>query len=95
MVPGIGLDLELEGVKVSNPGYKGVPLEVGKGQVLREGTHACLLGYGTPTNNCLKAAKMLEEYGIRRNSCGRKILQAFGREVDSSLGKGTSNFGHC
>ena len=62
--PGIGVDLELEGVKVGNPGYKGVPLEVGKGQVLREGTHACLLGYGTPTNNCLKAAKLLEEYGI-------------------------------
>ena len=54
----------MEGVKVGNPGYKGVPLEVGKGQVLREGTHACLLGYGTPTNNCLKAAKLLEEYGI-------------------------------
>mmetsp|Transcript_4722 Transcript_4722/g.10877 ORF Transcript_4722/g.10877 Transcript_4722/m.10877 type:complete len:158 (+) Transcript_4722:25-498(+) len=49
---------------MGNPGYRGKVIEVGKGQILQEGTDLCLLGYGTCTNRCLEAAKMLEELDI-------------------------------
>lgn len=61
---GVGIDLEEEGVTMGNPGYRGKVIEVGKGQILQEGTDLCLLGYGTCTNRCLEAAKMLEELDI-------------------------------
>lgn len=61
---GVGVDLEKEGVEMTQPGYKGKPVEVGKGVVLEEGTDVCLLGYGTSTNRCLEAAAVLREMGV-------------------------------
>ena len=61
---GVGIDLELEGVEIMQPGYKGQVIEIGKGRVLQEGTDVCLLGYGTCTNRCLEAADMLRELGV-------------------------------
>lgn len=49
---------------MSQPGYLGKVLEVGKGRVLEEGTDVCLLGYGTCVNRCLEAAQMLRELGV-------------------------------
>jgi len=62
--PGVGVDLEKEGVVLAQPGYRGKVLEVGKGRVLQEGTDVCLLGYGVCVNRCLEAAEMLRERGI-------------------------------
>ncbi|GBG68884.1 hypothetical protein CBR_g3582 [Chara braunii] len=46
------------------PNNKGVPLEVGVGRVLLEGTDVAILGYGTIIQNCLAAAASLAEWGI-------------------------------
>ncbi|KAL6984988.1 1-deoxy-D-xylulose-5-phosphate synthase [Sarracenia purpurea var. burkii] len=43
---------------------KGIPLEVGKGRVLREGSRVAMLGYGTMVQNCLAAAQLLQAVGI-------------------------------
>lgn len=39
-------------------------LEIGKGEVLRDGTDLAILGIGVMTNNALKAAQRLEEQGV-------------------------------
>jgi len=58
---GIGVDMKALGVQQN---YKGVPVEVGKGVVRREGTDIALVGYGAAVNTCLAAAEMLKEHGV-------------------------------
>ncbi|KAL8127045.1 hypothetical protein AgCh_014101 [Apium graveolens] len=43
---------------------KGIPLEIGKGRLIREGSRVAVLGYGTIVQSCLAAAQLLEEFGI-------------------------------
>nr|ADD82535.1 1-deoxyxylulose-5-phosphate synthase [Narcissus tazetta subsp. chinensis] len=53
------------GVGVALPSdYKGTPLEIGKGRILREGERVAILGYGSIVQSCLKAADLLREHGI-------------------------------
>ncbi|KAJ0962294.1 hypothetical protein J5N97_030122 [Dioscorea zingiberensis] len=40
------------------------PIEVGKGEILVEGSNVALLGYGTMVQNCLKAQSLLAELNI-------------------------------
>ncbi|KAJ0249044.1 1-deoxy-D-xylulose-5-phosphate synthase [Hirschfeldia incana] len=47
------------------PGNKGVPLEVGKGRILREGERVALLGYGSAVQNCLEASTILDKRGLK------------------------------
>ena len=51
---GVGLDLP----------ERGVPLPLGKGRVMREGTDAAILSYGAHLSEALAAAEMLEAEGI-------------------------------
>ncbi|CAA0819397.1 1-deoxy-D-xylulose-5-phosphate synthase-chloroplastic [Striga hermonthica] len=53
---GIGADIP--------PNYKGTPLEIGKGRILKEGSRVAILGFGTIIQNCLAAAKLLGDHGI-------------------------------
>ncbi|KAF2611984.1 hypothetical protein F2Q70_00010261 [Brassica cretica] len=54
------------GVGVSlPPGNKGVPLEVGKDRILREGERVALLGYGSAVQNCLEASSILDKRGLK------------------------------
>ncbi|CAJ1944971.1 unnamed protein product [Sphenostylis stenocarpa] len=46
------------------PNNKGIPLEVGKGRVLKEGIRVALVGYGTMVQSCMEASKVLEAHGI-------------------------------
>ena len=51
---GVGLDLP----------EAGIPLEIGKGRVLREGSTIALLSYGTRLAECMKAADALAAHGL-------------------------------
>ena len=42
----------------------GVPLEIGKGRILREGSAVALLSLGTRAAECLKAAEQLAGFGL-------------------------------
>ncbi|KAL8476310.1 hypothetical protein ACS0TY_028835 [Phlomoides rotata] len=44
--------------------YKGIPLEVGKGRILMEGSRVAIVGYGAMVQQCLKAAENLKFYNI-------------------------------
>ena len=52
-----------EGLGVEMP-TEGVPLEIGKGRVLREGNAVALLSFGTRLGECLKAADHLAAHGL-------------------------------
>ncbi len=52
-----------EGIGVAMP-EEGVPLEIGKGRVLAEGSKVALFSYGTRLAECLTAAKELGAYGL-------------------------------
>jgi 1-deoxy-D-xylulose-5-phosphate synthase len=52
-----------EGSGVAMPEI-GVPLEIGRGRILREGSKVALLSIGTRLNECLKAADQLATFGL-------------------------------
>ena len=52
-----------EGFGVPLPA-EGIPLEIGKGRVLREGSAVALLSFGTRAHECLKAADQLAAFGL-------------------------------
>jgi len=52
-----------EGMGVDMP-QAGIPLEIGRGRILREGTKVALLSYGARLAECLKAADMLGAHGL-------------------------------
>jgi len=52
-----------EGFGVEMPS-EGVPLEIGKGRILREGSAVALLSLGTRLAECLKAAELLAAFGL-------------------------------
>jgi 1-deoxy-D-xylulose-5-phosphate synthase len=52
-----------EGVGVEMPA-RGVPLEIGKGRVLREGTDVAILSFGAHLAECVTAAERLEAEGL-------------------------------
>lgn len=52
-----------EGVGVEMPQH-GVPLEIGKGRIVRQGTQVALLSLGTRLAECLSAAEQLGQRGL-------------------------------
>ena len=52
-----------EGVGVEIPQF-GVPLEIGRGRIVREGTRIALLSLGTRLPECLAAAEQLGQRGL-------------------------------
>src|SRR6187402_2306748 len=52
-----------DGVGVDMPEI-GVPLEIGKGRIVREGSSVALLSLGSRLGDCLKAAEMLASQGL-------------------------------
>jgi 1-deoxy-D-xylulose-5-phosphate synthase len=52
-----------DGVGIEMPEF-GVPLEIGKGRILREGSSVALLSYGGRLQECHKAADMLAAQGL-------------------------------
>ena len=52
-----------DGVGIDMPEF-GVPLEIGKGRIVREGTSVALLSLGTRLSECLLAAETLAAHGL-------------------------------
>ena len=52
-----------DGVGVEMPEF-GVPLEIGKGRIVSEGTKVALLSFGTRLAECSKAARELATFGL-------------------------------
>ena len=69
-----------DGVGVDMPEV-GVPLEIGKGRVLREGSSVALLSYGTRLQQCLLAAETLASHGLTTTVADAR----FAKPVDTDL----------
>jgi len=60
---------------------RGVPLEIGKGRVLREGNAVALLSFGTRLGECLKAADELAVHGFTATVADAR----FAKPLDADL----------
>jgi 1-deoxy-D-xylulose-5-phosphate synthase len=69
-----------EGVGVEMPDV-GVPLEIGKGRIVREGTRIALLSLGTRLGECLKAAELLAQRGLSTTVADAR----FAKPLDEAL----------
>jgi 1-deoxy-D-xylulose-5-phosphate synthase len=69
-----------EGVGVALP-ETGVPLEIGKGRIMREGTKVALLSYGGRLQECLKAADELAALGLSTTVVDAR----FAKPLDTAL----------
>jgi 1-deoxy-D-xylulose-5-phosphate synthase len=69
-----------EGVGIEMPEH-GVPLEIGKGRVMREGSKVALLSFGSRLQECLKAADELKTLGISATVADAR----FAKPLDEAL----------
>jgi 1-deoxy-D-xylulose-5-phosphate synthase len=69
-----------EGVGVELPG-KGIPLEIGKGRVLREGARVALLSFGTHLSEVLKAAESLSARGLPPTVADARFAKPLDRDL--------------
>jgi len=66
---------------------KGIPMEVGKGRILLEGTEVALLGYGTMVQQCLAAHSLLGDLGISATVADARFCKPLDRDLIRQLAK--------
>ncbi len=69
-----------EGIGIALP-ERGIPLDIGKGRIVREGTKVALLSFGTRLSECLKAADELTGYGLSTTVADAR----FAKPLDTDL----------
>jgi 1-deoxy-D-xylulose-5-phosphate synthase len=69
-----------DGVGVDLPSV-GVPLEIGKGRIIREGSSVALLSLGTRLQECLKAADILKSHGLTATVADAR----FAKPIDTDM----------
>jgi 1-deoxy-D-xylulose-5-phosphate synthase len=69
-----------DGIGVPLPD-KGVPLEIGRGRIVREGTKIALLSFGGRLTECMKAAQELGTYGLSTTVADAR----FAKPLDTDL----------
>ncbi|HEY0235225.1 MAG TPA: 1-deoxy-D-xylulose-5-phosphate synthase [Afipia sp.] len=69
-----------DGVGVELPAA-GVPLEIGKGRIVREGSSVALLSLGTRLGECLKAADILKSHGLTTTVADAR----FAKPIDADM----------
>ncbi len=69
-----------EGMGVEMPEH-GVPLEIGKGRVLREGSTVALLSYGTRLGETLRAAEQLQSMGLSPTIADARFCKPLDEEL--------------
>jgi 1-deoxy-D-xylulose-5-phosphate synthase len=76
-----------DGVGVELP-EAGLPLPIGKGRVLREGSTVALLSLGTRLAECLKAAESLAAYGLSTTVADARFAKPLDQELVLRLARG-------
>ncbi|NNM71832.1 1-deoxy-D-xylulose-5-phosphate synthase [Enterovirga aerilata] len=69
-----------EGVGVDMP-ERGIPLEIGRGRIVREGTRVALLSLGTRLAEALKAAEELEARGLSTTVADARFAKPLDEEM--------------
>ncbi|SER84940.1 1-deoxy-D-xylulose-5-phosphate synthase [Tranquillimonas rosea] len=76
-----------EGAGVDLP-ERGVPLEIGRGRVVREGTTLALLSFGAHLGECIAAAEALEARGISVTVADARFAKPLDTDLISRLATG-------
>ena len=72
---GVGVDLPVEGI----------PLEIGKGRVLRQGSKVALLSLGTRLQECLTAADQLATFGLSTTVADARFAKPLDKDLIKRL----------
>ena len=75
-----------EGVGVEMPA-EGLPLEIGKGRVVREGTAVAILSLGARLAECLQAADQLAAYGLSTTVADARFAKPLDRDLVARLAR--------
>ncbi|KAL8171325.1 hypothetical protein V2J09_023129 [Rumex salicifolius] len=76
------------GIGVELPqGNKGIPLEIGRGRILKEGERVALLGYGSAVQSCLAASTLAESQGLRLTVADARFCKPLDHALIRSLAK--------
>ena len=75
-----------EGVGVEMP-ERGVPLEIGKGRMIREGGRVAILSFGTRLKEVLEAAEALEARGLAPTVADARFAKPLDRELILTLAR--------
>jgi 1-deoxy-D-xylulose-5-phosphate synthase len=65
----------------------GVPLPIGKGRVLREGSKVALLSFGTRLGECLKAAEELDAHGLPATVADARFMKPLDTDLVLQLAR--------
>ena len=75
-----------EGVGVEMP-VRGIPLEIGRGRVIREGGRVALLSFGTRLSEVVKAAEALAARGVSCTVADARFAKPLDRDLILSLAR--------
>ena len=75
-----------DGVGVPLP-ERGVPLEIGRGRIMREGTKIALLSLGGRLSECMKAAQELGTYGLSTTVADARFAKPIDTELVNRLAR--------
>jgi len=75
-----------EGIGVDMPAA-GVPLEIGRGRVVREGSTVAILSFGARLPECLKAAEELAAHGLSTTVADARFAKPLDRDLVRRLAK--------
>lgn len=73
------------GVPLMEEGWE--PLEIGKGEILRNGDDVLIVGYGTMVNSAMQAAEILSEHGIEATVINARFAKPLDTELIFPLAK--------
>ncbi|MBR8838900.1 MAG: 1-deoxy-D-xylulose-5-phosphate synthase [Stigonema ocellatum SAG 48.90 = DSM 106950] len=73
------------GVPLMEEGWE--PLEIGKGEILRQGDDLLMVGYGTMVNSAMQAAEILSEHGIEATVINARFAKPLDTELIFTLAK--------
>ena len=73
-----------EGVGIELPA-EGIPLEIGKGRIVREGSAVALLSFGTRLQECLKAAETLAGFGLSTTVADARFAKPLDKDLIKRL----------
>ena len=73
------------GVPLMEEGW--APLEIGKGEILRNGDDVLMIGYGSMVNSTLQAAEILSEHGIEATVINARFCKPLDTELMFPLAK--------
>src|SRR5438046_9508261 len=65
----------------------GIPLEIGKGRIIREGTKVALLSFGTRLGECEKAADELAAHGLSTTIADARFMKPLDEEMILKLAR--------